>query len=41
MFLLIKARQNVADYHRIIKFVIGGIEIVLAECRERHRLTTI
>lgn len=36
MFLLIKARHNVADYHRIIKFVIGGIEIVLAECRERH-----
>lgn len=24
MFLLIKARHNVADYHRIIKFVIGG-----------------
>lgn len=36
MFLLIKARHNVADYHRIIKFVIGGMEIVLAECRERH-----
>ena len=36
MFLLIKARQNVADYHRIIKFVIGGMEIVPAECRERH-----
>ena len=41
MFLLIKARQNVADYHRIIKFVIGGMEIVLAEYRERHRLTTV
>lgn len=41
MFLLIKARHNVADYHRIIKFVIGGMEIVLAECSERHRLTTI
>lgn len=38
MFLLIKARHNVADYHRIIKFVISGMEIVLAECRERHRL---
>ena len=36
MFLLIIARHNVADYHRIIKFVIGGMEIVLAECRERH-----
>ena len=36
MFLLIKARHNVADYHRIIKFVISGMEIVLAECRERH-----
>lgn len=24
MFLLIKVRHNVADYHRIIKFVIGG-----------------
>ena len=36
MFLLIKTRHNVADYHRIIKFVIGEIEIVLAECRERH-----
>ena len=36
MFLLIKARHNVADYHRIIKFVIGGMEIVPAECRERH-----
>ena len=36
IFLLIKARHNVADYHRIIKFVIGGMEIVLAECRERH-----
>lgn len=36
MFLLIKARHNVADYHRIIKFVIGGMEIVLAKCRERH-----
>lgn len=36
MFLLIKARHNVADYHRIIKFVIGWMEIVLAECRERH-----
>lgn len=41
MFLLTIIRHNVADYHRIIKFVIGGIEIVLAECRERHRLTTI
>lgn len=41
MFLLIKARHNVADYHRIIKFVIGGMEIVPAECRERHRLTTV
>ena len=41
MFLLIKTRHNVADYHRIIKFVIGGMEIVLAECRERHRLTTV
>ena len=36
MFLLIKTCHNVADYHRIIKFVIGGMEIVLAECRERH-----
>lgn len=36
MFLLTKARRNIADYHRIIKFVIGGMEIVLAECRERH-----
>lgn len=36
MFLLIKARHNVAYYHRIIKFVIGGMEIVLAECHERH-----
>ena len=36
IFLLIKTRHNVADYHRIIKFVIGGMEIVLAECRERH-----
>lgn len=36
MFLLIKTRHNVADYHRIIKFVIGGMEIVLAECREKH-----
>ncbi len=36
MFLLIKTFHNVADYHRIIKFVIGGMEIVLAECRERH-----
>ena len=36
MFLLIKARHNVADYHRIIKFVIGGMEIVRTECRERH-----
>lgn len=36
MLLLIKTRHNVADYHRIIKFVIGGMEIVLAECRERH-----
>ena len=41
MFLLIKTCHNVADYHRIIKFVIGGMEIVPAECRERHRLTTI
>ena len=36
IFLLIKTRHNVADYHRIIKFVIGGMEIVVAECRERH-----
>lgn len=36
MFLLIKTCHNVADYHRIIKFVIGGMEIVLTECRERH-----
>ncbi len=36
MFLLIKSRHNVADYHRIIKFVISGMEIVRAECRERH-----
>ena len=36
MFLLIKTCHNVADYHRIIKFEIGGMEIVLAECRERH-----
>lgn len=36
MFLLIKTYHNVADYHRIIKFVIGGMEIVRAECRERH-----
>ena len=41
MFLLIKTCHNVADYHRIIKFVIGGMEIVLTECRERHRLTTV
>ena len=36
IFLLIKTHHNIADYHRIIKFVIGGMKIVLTECRERH-----